>query len=142
MLDGPKYKLEELWVTDLLQYAGPFRHRYQFKEEVTANKTLDAEDNGKLLVVTTDALTITLPSTGTAYGPYHIMNGGAAGAVLITISPAAADKIFGCDMAGVDNKDLLNTKATAEKGDFVSIYYGGATGWSIGEMRGTWAAEA
>ena len=142
MINFGRKLFDQIRVSGLLQFSGIFRHRYQFKEEVTADKTLDAEDNGKLLIVTTDAKTLTLPSTGAGYGPWHIMNGGEDGDVLITISPAAADKIVGCDMAGVDNKDLLNTKATAKKGDMVTIDYGGAHGWKIGEMRGVWAAEA
>ena len=115
MINFGRKLFDQIRVSGLLQFSGIFRHRYQFKEEVTDDITLDAQDNGKLLIVTTDAKTITLPATGAAYGPYRIMNGGEDGDVLITISPNANDRIFGCDMGGDEDHDLLNTKATAKR---------------------------
>jgi hypothetical protein len=135
-------KVNKMDVLDSLQFQGLHLHKQQFTEALSAaTLTVDAEDNGKVFLVDTTSV-ITLPSTGAAYGPFVFVNNGADGTVQISIDPAAADKIFGCDMAGVDNKDLINTLATAKKGDYVKIVYGGATGWSIAELRGIWAAEA
>lgn len=70
-----------------------------------------------------------------------IANGGADGAVAVTISPNANDKIMGPNIAGVDNKDRINTKATAKTGDFIVIVGDGVDGWDITREVGTWAAE-
>lgn len=112
-------------------------------EEVTANKTLDAQDCGKAFIVTADAKVITLPATASGLGPVAIINGGADGAVAVNISPNANDKIMGPDIAGTDNKDLINTKATAKHWDYVIIRPDVAgNGWSVDAIRGTWATEA
>lgn len=112
-------------------------------EEITTSKTLDAEDCGKAFIVTADAQTITLPATGSGLGSIVIINGCADGGAVINISPAAVDKIMGPDLAGVDNKDLINTKATAKHWDYVIIHPDVAgNGWEVLAKRGTWAAEA
>lgn len=111
------------------------------KETISADKTLDAQDTGKTFFVDTDAQTITLPATATALD-CKIVNIGAFGTVAINVSPAAADKIMGPDIAGTDNKDLINTKATARRGDFVDLYSGHADGYTVRELKGTWAEEA
>lgn len=110
-------------------------------EAVADNKTLDPEDVGKVLYVTVDAKTITLPATVIGYGPIVIMNGGANGAVLVTVSPNANDKIMGANLAGVDDKDRLNTKVTAFTGDYITIRADGVAGWYVEAERGIWAAE-
>lgn len=110
------------------------------REVVADDLTLDAQDNGKVLLVTVDAKTITLPATSVGLR-YVIANGGADGAVAVTISPNANDKIMGPNIAGVDNKDRINTKATAKTGDFIVIVGDGVDGWDITREVGTWAAE-
>lgn len=115
--------------------------RAPIKETVSANKTLDAQDTGKIMEVDTDAVVITLPSTAVGI-VYHIRNVAADAAAKVSVSPAALDKIMGPDIAGVDNKDLINTKATAKKGDYVKLIGDGASGWFVAEISGTWAAEA
>ena len=112
-------------------------------ENITgATKTLDAQDVGKLLFCTVTTV-ITLPSTVVGY-TYTVVNFGAAdGDVQISLDPAAADKIMGPDIAGVDNKDLINTLATAVVGDRVTIIGDGSLGWYVvAPVHGTWAAEA
>jgi len=114
-------------------------------EAITAAKTLTAADSGKVFLVGTDALTVTLPSTSAGL-TYTFINTGADGAVLITVSPAAADAIFGTIAnaaadsvcTGSDNGDLTNTKATANKGDRVTIVGDGSAGWYITEGVGIW----
>lgn len=112
-------------------------------ETKSVNYTIDAEDAGKVIHVDTDAVVITLPDVTTVPGlRVIIVNDGADGAVEVSISPNANDKIMGPDIAGTDNKDQINTKATAIKGDFMEITGEGVAGWWIENVRGTWAEEA
>ena len=115
---------------------------YTVRETISADKTLDAEDTGKMFWVDTDAKTITLPAIATGLDGCMIVNGGAFGAVAVNISPAAADMILGPDITGADNKDLINTKATARRGDHVLIGGNDADGYSVQSIRGVWAREA
>jgi predicted RecA/RadA family phage recombinase len=110
-------------------------------EDCAGNLTLDAEDVGKVINVTADAKTITLPATAAGL-EFIIRNGGADGAVLVNIDPQDADKIMSADWAGVDKKSALNTKATARRGDFARLVGGNTDGYFIVERRGIWAAEA
>ncbi len=119
----------------------PF-HAWTVRETLSANKTLDAQDTGKLFWVDTDAFVITLPAIADGLGGCVVVNGGAFGAVAVTLSPAAADMILGPDITGADNKDLINTKATARRGDLVQLDLGDADGYVVTSMRGTWAREA
>jgi len=107
---------------------------------VSADKTLALADCGVIQLVDTDAKTVTLPATAPGL-EYTIVNTGADGAVLVTISPQAADKISGAGLTPADNKDLLNTKATAKKGDFVTLLADGVDGWVVTRLAGTWARE-
>lgn len=110
-----------------------------FWEVVSANKTLDEQDTGKGFWVDTDAQVITLPAVLAL--SCVVMNGGADGAVLVTVAPNAADGIAYKDTASTDNKALLNTKATARRGDYAVIEYGDADGWQVVRSRGTWAKQ-
>jgi hypothetical protein len=125
---------------DALNYQDPYAN-YTVRETLSANKTLDIEDNGKAFFVDTDAFTITLPAVATPLN-CKIVNIGAFGAVAVNVSPNASDKVQGPDLAGTDNKDLINTKATAKRGDFVVLTTGDANGAVVAELRGTWATEA
>jgi hypothetical protein len=113
---------------------------YTVREAITVDKTLDIQDNGKLFVVTADAKIITMPAVATPVN-CAIMNGGAFGTIAVNVSPDAADKVQGPDLPGTDNKDLINTKATARRGDFVKLVTGDANGPIVAELRGTWATE-
>ena len=43
----------------------------------------------------------------------------------------------------IDNKDLINTKATSKQGDYVVLSSLGATdAWLVTEARGVWAKES
>lgn len=107
----------------------------------SANYTLAIVDSGLVTYVDTDAFTLTLPAT-VAGLTFTIVNAGLDGGVLITLSPNAADAIQGGGLTAVDNKDLLNTKATAKRGDYVTLVGDGTVGWLIAEKRGIWAKEA
>lgn len=113
-------------------------------EDVTlagGSKTLDIEDVGKVLNVTVGHATnvVTLPSVAAGLG--FVVRCGTTGE-RVAIDPAAADKIMGADLAGVDNKDRILAAATSRKGDYCSLDYGSADGWLVRAERGVWAAEA
>lgn len=126
---------------DAFAFRDPYA-AYAVRETVSVDKTLDAQDCGKLFWVDTDAKTITLPAIADGLGGCLIVNGGAFGTVAVTISPAAADMILGPDITGADNKDLINTKATACRGDRVVLDLGDADGYVVHDLVGTWAREA
>lgn len=109
-------------------------------ETVATTKTLDEGDIGVIQRVTADAGVITLPATVVGY-VYIIENGGADGTVLATVSPNASDKIMGNGFTSADNKDALNTKATAKKGDRIVLIGDGVNGWMVQEVVGIWARE-
>lgn len=118
-------------------------YKYSTREELTSTKTFDAQDCGKLFTVTAaaDGSALTLPSIADGLTGLTILAVGAFGTTLVTISPAAADAILGPDMTAVDNKDLLCTKATQRRGDFVTLNFGDADGYAVTEKRGIWTKE-
>lgn len=128
---------------DALNYQDPWAHK-TVREALAATKTFDAQDSGKLFCVTDagDADALTLPAIADGLSGITILAVGAFGTTAVTISPAAADMILGPDITGADNKDLICTKATQRRGDFVSLDFGDADGYVVTEMRGTWAREA
>jgi len=107
----------------------------------SADYTLTKADSGKVIYVDTDGKVLTLPSTAPGL-TFTIENAGADGAVGFSLSPAAADQIQGAGLTAADNKDLINTKATAKKGDRVTVIGDGVDGWYIHEQIGTFAREA
>lgn len=115
----------------------------EFYELKSANYTLDIQDNGKVIFVDTDAVVITIPAVATPVN-VAIVNIGAYGTVTVNVSPAAADGIHAPDIAYVDNKDHINTKATAQRGDLVvlSTSAGDANGSAVLNQIGTWAQQA
>lgn len=128
---------------DALNYRDPWAHK-TVRELLSATKTFDAEDCGKLFCVDAagDADALTLPSIADGLSGITIMAIGAFGTTAVTVDPAAADMILGPDITGGDNKDLICTKATQRRGDFVTLGFGDADGYAVEEMRGTWAREA
>jgi len=106
-------------------------------ETVAVDKTLDAQDTGKLIQNTTTGKTITLPAV--AGMSFRIANAGAFGTVEIDVAPNANDLMISQDLGGTDNHGLINTLATARRGDYLDIEYGDATGWIVTKMVGTWA---
>lgn len=107
----------------------------------SANYTVDATDNGTTIFVDTDAVIITLPAVGGISG-VKVVNIAAFGVSGVSVSPNAVDMIEGPGITAADDKDIINTKATARRGDYITIVDGDANGWSITEMRGIWARQA
>lgn len=116
--------------------------------------TVKPEDDGATVQTATDAAVITLPAVAQENKGMviRVQNTGADGAALVSVSPAAADKIFGGLNGGasgnlvsfgeVANKDIQNTKATAQKGDYWIGQSDGSTGWYTIGGTGVWASEA
>ncbi len=104
------------------------------------NTTIDATHTGKWIWCATDAVVFTLPAVeGINFVRFGNM---AAYAVAgMAISPNASDMIEGPGITAADNKDLINTTATAQRGDWIEIAQGDANGWSA-RFSGTWAREA
>jgi len=121
-------------------YRDPWAH-YTSRATISADTTLDATYTGKLIWVDTDAKIITLPAIATGLDGVVFVNGGAFGAVAINLSPNASDMILGPGITGADDKDLINTKATARRGDFVTLGGNDADGYAVQAMRGTWARQ-
>lgn len=111
---------------------------------VTGNVTLTAEDTGKTFLVSADA-TVTLPAT-VAGVHYTFINVAARTTAEIVLSPVTADGIYGTTNAstnvvfsGTDDVDIKNTKASAEKGDNITILGDGSNGWYVVGCHGIWA---
>jgi hypothetical protein len=102
-------------------------------------KTIAVADTGKVVFFTADAAVITMPAIVGL--KVRIVNGGAYGTVLGTIAPNASDAIQAVGTTAVADKDLINTKATANRGDFVDLEYGDANGWIVTQSVGTWVKE-
>lgn len=118
---------------------------------LTDNYTLKEDDSNGIFCIGTDAKVISLPATKAGL-KYTIINTGAAGNNIVTISPVAADGISGTITlaatvvvdAGVIGKDLINTKATSNAGDSVVLIgtgVPGTTAWIIQSSTGIWAAQ-
>jgi len=118
---------------------------------VTASTTFVAGDAGKEYNIATDALVMTLPliDANNIGMTFTFRNTGADGNNIITLSPNAADGFNGSIAnaaadsvaSGVVDKDLVNTKATANNGDFVTITAVAATKWYVTGGVGIWASQ-
>jgi len=98
---------------------------------------------GAYVEVAADAQTLTLPAVVVG-ASFIIVNTAADAGALLTISPNSSDK-FLVDIAGAagtDNKDIVNTKATQSRLDFVHLMGIDAIGWMIVDIRGTWVDES
>lgn len=110
--------------------------------EKTANYTvIITTDSGKTFYSVTNGITFTLPSIaiGNTVTFVNMANDGAAE---LTIDPAAAD---GITYAGssTDGITLINTLATSQKGDFVTLAsLDGVVAWQVVDVRGIWAKGA
>jgi len=110
------------------------------KEALGAStKTLDAQDSGKCICCTVTTV-VTLPAVEGAAG-ITLLNVGPFGTVQISADPNSSDMIEGPDISAADNKDIINTLATARRGDYITLEYSDSNGWVITDIRGTWAKE-
>jgi hypothetical protein len=119
---------------------------------ITATGDVVAGDAGIDQNVATDALVITLPKieAGNLGMTFLFRNTGADGNNIITLSPNAVDGINGTIAnaaadsvaSGTVDKDWVNTKATANKGDYVILKAVALTSWYIVGGVGIWASES
>lgn len=107
----------------------------------TANYTVViTTDSGKTFSSVLDGIVYTLPSIATG-NTVTFVNMAPDGVAALNISPAAIDSITYAGSA-VDDKDLINTKATAKQGDFVTLAsLDGVISWQVVDARGVWAKE-
>lgn len=109
-------------------------------ETKTATYTIDAQDTGKVIQDATDNAVLTMTAVAGIVGcDVIVQNLAADGGAKLSIDPNSNDKVAGPDIAGTDNKDHINTKATQKQGDFVHVIAG--TDWFVVESRGIWATE-
>ena len=108
----------------------------------TANYTVVATtDSGKTFKSTLDGIVYTLPSIAVG-NTVTFVNMAEDGQAKLSVSPAALDGISYVGKA-IDNKDIINTKATAKKGDFITLAsLDGVVAWQVTACRGVWAKEA
>lgn len=127
-------------------------------ETITGNRLVSAggaaytvnaiADSGCIITTATDNAVITLPdaAAGNKGCVVTVVNTGADDAAKVSISPHSSDKIYGTvaavsSAAGTD-KDWINTKSGANKGDYTTLFCDGSTGWYIIGGVGVWASEA
>lgn len=107
------------------------------------NKAVDysvlATDSGKVVYVTVDTKIATLPATVAGY-KFTIANGVGFGVAGIVVDFQGGDKsLGGCGLAaGADGAAITNTKATAQRNDFLQLIGDGVAGYSVVGKRGTW----
>ena len=103
--------------------------------------TTDAADNGKVIYLGVNAKTITLIATVLGY-KITVVNGAGLGVAGIIVDFNAADKsLGGCGLAaGADGAAITNTKATAQRGDYLQFIGDGDAGggWNVVGKRGIW----
>ena len=104
----------------------------------TANYTVViTTDSGKTLVSTLDGIVYTLPSIAIG-NTITFVNMAEDGQAALNVSPAAADGITYAG-ASTDDDDIINTKATAKKGDFITLAsLDGVVAWQVLAVRGIW----
>lgn len=109
--------------------------------EKTANYTvIITDDSGKTFTSTLDGIVYTLPAIAIG-NTITFVNLAEDGKAKLSISPNANDSITYAGGA-VDDKDLINTKATAKQGDYVTLAsLDGVVSWQVVAARGVWAKE-
>ena len=117
----------------------------------TATGDISESDLGNDHNVAVDALTIGIPliTSGNLGSTIFFRNTGADAGVKLVISPKNTNKIIGSitlsasvfSASGVLDKDVINTKATALKGDWIALRAVSLTEWYIIGGQGVWASE-
>jgi hypothetical protein len=117
-----------------------------------ASSSIPAGDAGVDQNISTDGLVVSLPQIHSEnLGlTFLFRNTGADGNNIITLSPHSTDSFNGTIAnasadsvaSGVADKDWVNTKATANNGDYVIIRAVELTKWYIVGGVGIWASEA
>ena len=122
------------------------------QKTLTSSVSVPAGDAGIEHNIATDGLVISLPkiNSGNLGLTFLFRNTGADANNIITLSPDSADSFNGSIAnaaadsvaSGVAGKDWINTKATANNGDYVVIRAVALTKWYIVGGVGIWASQA
>ena len=105
------------------------------------DKTVASVDNGRCYWFTADAKTMTLPAIAVGVHNVRMVNGGAFGAQLMTLDLDAGDSCEGPGITAADGAGMINTKATARRGDRLDVSMVDAVGYSAENVVGTWVRE-
>ena len=98
-------------------------------------------DSGSTFTSTLDGIVYALPAIAIG-NTITFVNLARDGVAKLSVSPAAADGVT-YDGSSTDNKDIINTKATAKYGDFITLAsLDGVVAWQVVAVRGIWAKEA
>lgn len=123
---------------EILNNGGVVEHT----EAIGANATLTRDDSGKIFLVNTADLVITLPPTvaGLTY-TFVVESAGLSSGTGLSISPDSANSIRGNGFTAANDKDAINSGGTDVEGDLLTVEGDGVIGWYITEVLGTWARE-
>lgn len=110
---------------------------------LTANRTLTPSDSGVTFLIGAANLVISLPATvaGLKF-KFRMLAAGLTAGTGLSLSPVAADAIYGDGLTSVDNKDLILSGATDRLGDMVEVEGDGGQGYVMDHFIGTWSKEA
>jgi|TARA_R110001583_G_scaffold125885_8_gene277452 hypothetical protein len=118
----------------------------------TATGDISEADLGNDHNVAVDGLTIGIPliTSGNLGCTIFFRNTGADGNNILVVSPKNTNKIIGgmtqasavFHASGVAGKDVINTKATSKKGDWIALRAVSLTEWYIIGGQGIWASES
>lgn len=106
---------------------------------------------GRIIPVSTDALTLTLPAAGAVIGcTMEFINAGAAGGAIIDIKASSTDAFYGTlhnpvgtstIVSSSTGSTLSNTKTTAKTGDYVRLVSISTGSWVFTSNTGTWTTK-
>lgn len=123
----------------------------------TTDYTIESDDCGATIVTDDDNRVFTLPAVAPENQGCHVVfvNTAADASAKVSISPNANDAIVGtCCGPGpgnvpqctafdeVDDKDVINTKTTQHRGDYIRLISDGTLGWYSISCEGIWESES
>ena len=136
-----------LWTKGFARFGTLFGTAYQLKPGRTfsASGSVLASDSGTVMLVTGVDLVISLPATQAGFlFSFILLSAALSAGTGLSISPVAADNIYGNGLTAVDNKDVILAGAGDRAGDNITLYGDGlsAGGYNILNVNGTWTKEA
>ena len=124
---------------DKITYSDVLVHANAITEVMTGDKTLDAQDVGKIMTSAVDSATVTLPATaaGLNYTIVELTDG-----YKLTVQPHTNDQIYMPDILTDSDNGIVLTATTAKDGDLIKLMGDGSAGWYVTQLHGTWAAQS
>ena len=113
---------------------------YNIEQKDSNYTVVISTDSGKTFISKTTDVVFTLPAIAVG-NVYTFINTGADAQNNLTVSPDGNDGIL--YLGGlVDDKDVINTKATSKVGDYVTIAsLNSVVFWTVVDVQGVWAKE-